>query len=230
MQAVLSDTPSARVTHAVVPASGADVSSFAIFPHASTHSLISREPALPPVGQSAPWSFVADLGLPRSGTTSFALACAFVGLRTRHGGWCTKHDDDTWYKSCSHNLRAWPVPAKQPNVHKAIEINIEHDLAKYDSLSDLPFFLVSRESYRAHVAPTGGTVSFACTLRPKADWVRSVLAHGSAGGVQIQHMMFSVLNESTPFPYRRFGSHPREPYQHAELHHLPIPESRLLGS
>ena len=117
-------------------------------------------PPLPPVARSSAstWVAVINVGLPRSGTTSFALASAMVGMRTVHS-WCRSYPH--WADSC---------PFEAPT----------YSLRAYDSLSDTPFFLVPRADFEA---ASSAAARFVCTVREKHAWVRSIVeGHGSAGG------------------------------------------------
>lgn len=156
----------------------------------STDTWLAPLPPLPAPEDG--WSFLVNLGLPRTGTTSFALANAIVGMRARHS-WC-KHAT-SWNESCPHHVASKMVGVAPPFG----AYNIETDLQAYDSVSDLPFFLVERQAYHEAARSTGvSSVSFVCTMRPKADWIESMLAHGTAGGEEMRDFYVRKLNGSRP--------------------------------
>jgi hypothetical protein len=80
-------------------------------------------------------------------------------------------------------------------------VNIESNVTAYDGLTDLPFFLIDRETYRAKAKESGGAASFVCTIRPREDWVTSVISHGTAGGKEMFDFYRKALHTTTLFPY-----------------------------
>ena len=161
---------------------------------------------LPPLPVAAPgWSFLVNLGLPRSGTTSFAFANAIVGMRARHG-WCQPHE--AWDAPCARKPRQWPNPSGTSRV----EVNMDEHLHAYDSLSDLPFFLVERAEYARRARSSGGSVRFVCTMRAQREWIDSMLAHGSAGGTEMLSYAVAKLNVSRPRPSRHalYSNYPHD--------------------
>jgi hypothetical protein len=75
-------------------------------------------PSLP--APSAGWSFVANVGLPRTGTTSFALAGALLGMRSRHS-WCQKYT--SWDSSCGLKPEAWLKPYARPRLTQCTQLH-----------------------------------------------------------------------------------------------------------
>ena len=150
-------------------------------------------PPLPPVAFNANWSFVVNLGLPRTGTTSFSLAAAMLGMRVRHV-WCRR--PWRWADTCVNN-RTKHLPS-QKEVDRGTVADIR---GVYEALADDPFFMVKREEYLSYAASHGGKVTFICTARPKEDWVKSIMYHGTAGGTEMHLMMERLFNEHVRFPY-----------------------------
>ena len=114
-------------------------------------------------------------------------------MRARHN-WC--HDRHDWSGTCNRNVRLWPQIQKGVAAGPSGQINVEPRLDAYDSVSDLPFWIVKRASYHNVTTATGGAAFFACTVRPVDDWIRSVIDHGSAGGTEMHDFMGVTLNST----------------------------------
>lgn len=153
-------------------------------------------PLLEPVPPRRAWTFTANLGLPRTGTNSVALASALVGMRSRHG-WCHNHTE--WDSDCPKDKRHWTGRTALRG-----EFNVEDHLSAYDGLNDVPFNIVSREAYMQRAATGGGMALFVCTIRPRRDWLASMINHGSAGGVEMLIFMLSLnLTDANGVPLPR---------------------------
>jgi hypothetical protein len=115
--------------------------------------------------------FVVNVGLPRTGTTSFALACKAIGLRTVHswsppgGRGRSEHSRDYWWREhYATVLRGVPGP-----------------LDASDALADTPFYSRAPEFARAYPNAT-----FVCTTRSASSWVDSMtFGHLGAGGLYL---------------------------------------------
>ena len=141
-------------------------------------------PPLPPV--EARESVLINRGLPRTGTSAFALATALVGMRTLHSG-LSKH-------CYTKPAPPWPVAGGQ--APKGCE------QLGYDAAADLPWFLGDSDDFR-RAEPWPGLFRFVCTARPGASWTEGVVNHGSAGGKKMFDFI-SMLRLTPPsnFPYR----------------------------
>jgi len=119
------------------------------------------------------WQPIMDLGLPRSGTTSFAAASHLLGMRTVHG--------------CTHTLK--PIrelgcffsgtPGGSCIAWKPDEINGSGyrgsvvQKAAAESLSDMPWFMVDVEALRRAYP----MLALVCTTRDGDSWAQSMLDH-----------------------------------------------------
>lgn len=130
------------------------------------------------------WRPIINIGLPRTGTTSFSIASALIGMRTASG--------------CENGGNYWRVgrdfagpclyegtAAGQCGVDKLRKSGIEASLlpgdsstfgahagaASFDSHSDSPWFMLDIARLRA--AYPGA--KFVCTTRSAESWIRSVV-------------------------------------------------------
>lgn len=124
----------------------------------------------PPIANVTPSAkrFIFNVGLPRTGTTSFQMAAESIGLRVIHswnppGKTRPEHYRDHWYREhYATFLSGDPTP-----------------LAKADALTDSPFYSRAKELRAAYPNST-----FVCTTRSAASWVDSmVFGHMLAGGL-----------------------------------------------
>jgi hypothetical protein len=123
-----------------------------------------------------PHRFIVNLGLPRSGTTSFAAACQSIGLRVLH----------SWNDPAFHGKRAsedtrdywW-------RTHYAKVLSgVPGPLAAFDALTDSPFYSRAIEMRRAYP-----NASFVCTTRSIESWIDSmVFGHLLAGGLYLPRL------------------------------------------
>jgi hypothetical protein len=103
--------------------------------------------------------YIVNVGLPRTGTTSFARATEMLGFKALH----------IW-KPGEHNpeiLRRFR--ANDPEIRQAVE--------QYHTLSDTPFYAL-RQTFEQYYPNT----LILYTTRPKKDWVQSMLNYRVAGG------------------------------------------------
>ena len=113
-------------------------------------------PPLPP--EESNESVLINRGLPRTGTSSFAVACALVGMRTLHAGLRHCYPEPA--------MPPWTVTRTSP-LTKACAIG-------YDAAADLPWFLGSRQDF-ARNAPWPTFFRFICTTRSSSSWTESMI-------------------------------------------------------
>lgn len=107
--------------------------------------------------RSAP--FVINVGLPRTGTTSFSRAVELLGFQSLH---------------------IWENAEFNPIVIDRLKANdgeLRQFLSGYDALSDTPFYAL-REIFELYYPDT----MLIYTTRPKTEWIKSMLNHRMAGG------------------------------------------------
>ena len=122
---------------------------------------------------NGPW--IVNVGLPRTGTTSFSRALELLGLRSLH---------------------IWKRAELDPTLLTRLKSNdprLRRFLAQYHALSDTPFYAL-RNVFERHY-PDALLVH---TTRPKDDWIRSKLNFKTAGGE-----FLSSLCELRGVPYSR---------------------------
>ena len=105
------------------------------------------------------WSPVINLGLPRTGTTSFAAASRALGMRAAHS--CGYENGYTPVKGLGACLYEGSIAGKcnGSSIHS------------YDSLSDMPWFFLDRE----RLARAYPRARFVCTTRRRDGWVNSMV-------------------------------------------------------
>ena len=126
-----------------------------------------------PVTPNYGHAFIVNVGLPRTGTTSFSAACNLLGLRVMHswpspGG--RAHSEswrDRWLRDAAHYPRVLQGEAGQ--------------LRGFDALADTPFYTRAAAFKRAYPNAT-----FVCTTRAMNSWIDSmVFGHLGAGGMYL---------------------------------------------
>lgn len=123
--------------------------------------------------------FIVNVGLPRTGTTSFSKAVELLGFKS---------------------LDIWSQAEYDPTVIERFKANdgeIRKFLSQYHALSDTPFYALrdTFEQYYPHV-----TLVF--TTRPKEDWVKSMFKHQRAGG-----NFLTKLYGAKGIPYKENDQH-----------------------
>lgn len=111
------------------------------------------EPSMRP----KPW--VVNVGLPRTGTTSFTQAAVLLGLRSLH---------------------IWDAAEPDADLLRAVHQNTATSrrfLSEFHALADTPFYAL-RNAFEAHHPET----RLLYTTRPREEWVESMIRHGRAGG------------------------------------------------
>jgi hypothetical protein len=147
-------------------------------------------PPLPPAGPRD--SVIINRGLPRTGTSSFAIATALVGMRTLHAG---------LPRCYPKAMPPWPAVAianasRIPRWVGLLDCNIG-----FDAAADVPWFLGDGDELR-RAEPWPGLFRFVCTSRDPSAWTESVIHHGSAGGHEMYDFISSLqLTPRGPFPY-----------------------------
>jgi hypothetical protein len=137
----------------------------------------------PPISHVVPHSkwFLVNVGLPRTGTTSFQMACESVGLNTIHswnppGRTQPEHKRDYWYRE---------------NYPKVLS-GAPGPLSSSDALTDTPFYSRALDFKAAFP-----NASFVCTTRSPSSWVDSMMfGHLLAGGMYLPRMYGLIV------PYR----------------------------
>lgn len=141
--------------------------------HAAPRRLRRVDPPLLHVVPSSK-RFLVNVGLPRTGTTSFQMACESIGLRTVHswnppGRTKPEHYRDHWYREhYAKVLTGTPGPA----------------LENEEALTDSPFYSRAADFKRAYPNST-----FVCTTRSVNSWVDSMMyGHLLAGGLYLPRL------------------------------------------
>ena len=104
--------------------------------------------------------YVVNVGLPRTGTSSFAAATEMLGFQSLH---------------------IWHEAEKDPEVLNMFIGNQDEArnfLSQYHTLSDTPFYAF-RDVFEKYYPDT----LLVYTTRSKESWVQSMINHGNAGGV-----------------------------------------------
>ena len=107
--------------------------------------------------KTGPW--IVNVGLPRTGTSSFARATELLGFRSLH----------IWSKAEESPALLASFQSNDPESRRFV--------SAYDTLSDTPFYAL-RDTFERHYPET----RILYTTRPKRDWVRSILSNPMAGG------------------------------------------------
>ena len=119
----------------------------------------------------APRPSIINLGLPRTGTTSLHAAAERLGLKSLHIWAAGEHD-----------------PATRARLERS-EGPERTFLRGFDVLGDTPFYALRPVLER--VFPDARLIA---TVRPREDWIRSMIAHGRAGGAFLcQHYALPPL-------------------------------------
>lgn len=151
---------------------------------------------------------ILNLGLPRTGTTSFSCACALLGLRTVHNA----------QLGVGNRTVGLPIPVRGAAERNAtILLNWMEELLDerhprhahhkrlleaYDSWSDNPLYGSAdpHRSLRRRLARILPDARFVCTIRPFDDWLHSMThTHQYAGGAFLAHL----AGTRTPFTQTR---------------------------
>lgn len=137
--------------------------------------MLREEPAILDVAPS-PKAFLVNVGLPRTGTTSFALAARSLGLRVLHswnsavfhGKRASEHTRDHWWR-----VHYRSVLSGQPG-----------ELTSFDALTDSPFYSRALQLRTAYPNAT-----FVCTTRSADSWASSMIfGHLGAGGLYLPRL------------------------------------------
>ena len=130
---------------------------------------------------------LVNLGLPRTGTTSFAAASRRIGMAAAHG--------------CVQTVRGlgtclWEASGPEATCTQGTADGMGQVLAarSHDSLTDTPFFMLDR----AKMERVHPRASLICTSRPREDWVGSMVAFQQntsqvAGGFPFMWFMSRVI-------------------------------------
>jgi hypothetical protein len=105
------------------------------------------------------------VGLPRTGTTSFARAAELLGLRS---------------------LRIWHRAEHDPELlarFKMNDLEARRFLAQYHVLSNTPFYAL-RDTFERYYADT----LLVFTIRPRDDWIQSMINKKLAGGTFLANL------------------------------------------
>ena len=159
---------------------------------AAAASAFEPLPVLQPLLPGDALALSVDLGLPRSGTSSLAIAAALLGMRVSHV-WCSASGPDRsslFDAGCDCRSSRYFIRCAHRRVF---------DPRDYDHVADVPYFMIARDTYTRRIPGA----RFVCTMRSKREWVQSVINHGSAGGLQMFLHAKSMLNISTGWPYRK---------------------------
>ncbi|MEM7193909.1 MAG: sulfotransferase [Pseudomonadota bacterium] len=124
--------------------------------------------------------YVVNVGLPRTGTTSFTKASQILGLSSLHVWLEAEYDTDV-----CNDIRNFGKYSQR-------------FLSQYATLSDTPFFIL-RKTFEKHYPGT----RLIFTTRCKASWIKSMISHGTAGG-QFLRDIYDVpsgdyTSEHTPY-------------------------------
>ena len=161
----------------------------------------AKTPIVCSAGNSS-WRPIINLGLPRTGTSSYSAVTLSLGMTTTHG--CSKSHPLKELGPCfyegmveGHCFLEGGGAASRPMHHPVARATI-------DSHSDTPWFMVDAKRLRA-AYPQAGLV---CTTRSAKSWVRSMLdffnrsqSHGAVevpGGMSFMWHMQKVLLRHWP--------------------------------
>ncbi|MFY7805963.1 MAG: sulfotransferase [Limnoraphis robusta] len=116
---------------------------------------------------------IVNVGLPRTGTTSFARATEMLGFKSLH---------------------IWKPGEHNPEILKQFRANVRdvrRIVEQYHTLSDTPFYAL-RETFEHYYPDT----LILYTTRPKPDWIESMVKYQVAGG-----QFLANLYRMPRFPY-----------------------------
>ena len=153
-------------------------------------------------------AFLVNVGLPRTGTTSFHLAAQRIGLNSLHP-----------WKSALYTPAAATAPADNP--HRMPELNTTlwervlsgepRGLGQAQALADLPFFLDRRRFAAAYPR-----ARFVCSTRSVESWVASMIKYRGGGSLYLARrygladlLPYSDTPETRRRPCGRVGVAPR---------------------
>jgi len=135
-----------------------------------------------PSVRMAEWMPLVNLGLPRTGTTSFACAARALGLNPLHA--------NSYLDSRGHPQVASWIPVSQsvrqpaPLIHWFDDAlsGREQRLLQFDALSDIPFCVShTNVPVRVRIPRVAPKATFVCTERSDSSWASSMVSHGYAG-------------------------------------------------
>jgi hypothetical protein len=160
---------------------------------------------------NATWMPIINLGLPRTGTSSLAIAAAMSGLYVAHA-WC---DTEPELLRLGHILRD-PELAQREAGGRTTPTSCRHAgtgqylwPTKYDFFSDMPYSILQPSVLLKRVP--GAT--FVCSTRRSRDaWVQSMRSHGSAGGYVLRQFIIDVAKRFANATIRRLASSGRPTY------------------
>ena len=161
------------------------------------------------------WTPLVNLGLPRTGTTSFACAVRALGLNPLHNN---QYLIDTNGKDVQQRASWIPISQSTRRPEPLIRwfgdalSGREARLQKFDALADIPFCCSHTDvPVRVRVARFAPKATFVCTERTASSWANSMTRHGYAGASYVAtryNLSLPYRNESRLLEAKR--QHERE--------------------
>ena len=133
------------------------------------------------------WAPLVNLGLPRTGTTSFACTVRALGLNPLHANQYLTDQDTNG--TDVQQLASWiPISRSvwrpEPLIRwfeNALSGHVPR-LQQFDALADIPFCCSHTDSpVRVRVARLAPKATFVCTDRTASSWADTMTRHGYAG-------------------------------------------------
>ena len=173
------------------------------------------------------WAPLVNLGLPRTGTTSFACAARALGLNPLHNN---QHLTDQYMNGTDVQRVASWIPISRSTWRPDPLIRwfdyalsgSETRLLKFDALADIPFCCSHTDlPVRVRVARLAPRATFVCTDRTALSWVGSMMRHGYAGASYV------ATRYNLSLPYKNKSLLLKAKRQHALQECAGVPQLRL---
>lgn len=155
------------------------------------------------------WQPLINLGLPRSGTTSFSIATTQIGMHALHN--CDSHSAHPLANLGPCFFHGYPATCIGASERRAIDRKggISRNMTSFDSLADSPYFMLDPQAVRRSY-PNARLV---CTTRSRESWIKSNVAFFEEKKIPAGSLPFTI------FIKHRMGR-----FAHARFSHQPIPK------
>ena len=173
------------------------------------------------------WAPLVNLGLPRTGTTSFACAVRALGLNPLHNN---QYLTDQYMNGTDVQQVASWIPISRSIWRPEPLIRWFDDalsgrvprMQQFDALADIPFCCSHTDlPVRVRVARLAPKATFVCTERTALSWADSMTRHGYAGASYV------ATRYNLSLPYRNQSLLLEAKRQHAMQECAGVPKLRM---
>ena len=194
-------------------------------PRLPTDHGMMRDSQFGQFGQFGQWAPLVNLGLPRTGTTSFACAVRALGLNPLHNNQYLTDVKGTdvprvasWIPISRSVWRPDPLVRWFDDALSGSETR----LLQFDALADIPFCCSYTDlPVRVRVARFAPRATFVCTERTDVSWASSMMRHGYAGASYV------ATRYNLSLPYRNQSLLQMAKRQHALQECAGVPQLRM---